>query len=449
MPRYQLVPAQKPLTRRELLRNPVLPAKVSFGLWGGVNEGRDPFGGAVRKWSLDRCLDYCQEEGISGTCSHDGDLLSDDAPPATRTRVLTTFSRKLRNHGLVASGYTGNLFSHKIFRAGAFTSTSASARRAAIIKCSRAMDEANQLGVEYFIIWGGREGTEVGEQDSGEAVKYFMECARFCILYAIEKGYTFTISFEPKMYEPRFDLYLGTGGSMAAALLHFFPEPEILARLGINLEVPQHLSMGTLNPWLDLGLLLQIGLAAPVLHLGGQTPGRMDCDFGQGVGRTIYFDDFMIRKTLHLHGWRGWNEFDCRPLRTTIEQESLKKFLRHNVRYLRTMERKLQTYLDDPTVRELELEIFGESDPALEGAMAVSRKPLPPIKEFGVGNTWGCCNALENLRRGFPGFDQAAKKVRTDAIEELNYRTCDILLGDLPANAKKAACGCGKHCKRR
>ncbi|MDD5109885.1 MAG: TIM barrel protein [Patescibacteria group bacterium] len=436
MPKAVILNEALAVQRLELERQPVVPLNVSYGLWGAVNGGGDPFGGATRKWNLYRGLELCAKAGVKGISTHDGDLLDDDAKPPTRRRVIAGYKRRLANLGLKAVCYTTNLFSNKVFLAGAFSSTDPRVRRAAVLKCCRAMDEAAMLEVENFIFWGGREGTEVGEQDSGEAVRHYMECIRLCVLYAVEQGYAYNFTIEPKAYEPRFDLYLGTGASALLAILHYFPEPELRARIGVNLEVPQHLAMITLCPWLDLGQMLDMDKLGAVLHLGGQPAGRMDADFGMGVGRTNYFDDFQTRKHLHTHRWQRWAELDCRPLRTTTRQESLLAFLQQNIRYLRTMEGKLQVYLDDPTVLQLERQIFGRVQPVLEEAMELARKELPPIKEFGLRN-WGVANAIKKLGQGFKGFADTAAELNTDVIEQLNYRTCMILLGDESEKARK------------
>ena len=55
---------------------------------------------------------------------------------------------------------TTNLFTHPVFKDGAFTSNDRSVRRFALRKVLRNIDLAAELGAKTFVMWGGREGAE-------------------------------------------------------------------------------------------------------------------------------------------------------------------------------------------------------------------------------------------------------------------------------------------------
>jgi hypothetical protein len=55
---------------------------------------------------------------------------------------------------------TTNLFTHPVFKDGAFTSNDKDIRRYAIRKVMRNIELAVELGAETYVCWGGREGAE-------------------------------------------------------------------------------------------------------------------------------------------------------------------------------------------------------------------------------------------------------------------------------------------------
>ena len=88
----------------------------------------------------------------------------------------------LTNNGLVVPMVTTNLFFHKIFRDGAFTSNDAKVRRFALQKAMRAMDLGRMLGAKIFVCWGGREGSEVdAARKVGDALRALAKPLITCV----------------------------------------------------------------------------------------------------------------------------------------------------------------------------------------------------------------------------------------------------------------------------
>ena len=74
---------------------------------------------------------------------------------------------------------TTNLFSHPIFKDGAFTGNDRDVRRFALRKVLRNLDLAAELGAETFVMWGGREGSEFdGAKDVKAALDRYAEGRR-------------------------------------------------------------------------------------------------------------------------------------------------------------------------------------------------------------------------------------------------------------------------------
>src|SRR5579871_6161170 len=95
----------------------------SFGLWTVGNRGRDPFGDFVRPaLAVTHMVEKLAGLGAWGVNYHDNDLVPFDATPQERDRIVAEFKRALDANGMVVPMATTNLFTHPIFRDGAFTS---------------------------------------------------------------------------------------------------------------------------------------------------------------------------------------------------------------------------------------------------------------------------------------------------------------------------------------
>ncbi|HVH93895.1 MAG TPA: hypothetical protein VM688_03150, partial [Nocardioidaceae bacterium] len=64
-------------------------------------------------------------DGAYGITCHDNDLFPFGADSATKERHLAPLRKALEETGLVVPMITTNLFSHPVFRDGAFTTTTA------------------------------------------------------------------------------------------------------------------------------------------------------------------------------------------------------------------------------------------------------------------------------------------------------------------------------------
>ena len=113
---------------------------------------------------------------------------------------------------------TTNLFTHPVFKDGAFTSNDRSVRRYALRKVMRNLDLAAELGAETYVFWGGREGTETdAAKDVRVALDRYREGARHArAVRRSTSGYGLRFALEPKPNEPRGDILLPTIGHALA-----------------------------------------------------------------------------------------------------------------------------------------------------------------------------------------------------------------------------------------
>ena len=165
---------------------------------------------------------------------------------------------------------TTNLFSHPVFKDGAFTANDPRIRRHALRKTLDAIDLGAELGASVFVMWGGREGVESdAAKDIPAALDCYAEAVNACCAYITERGYEMEIALEPKPNEPRGNLLLPTVGH-ALAFIHELEFPEMV---GLNPEFA-HETMSGLS---FHHAVAQVLWADKLFHidLNGQVPGQV------------------------------------------------------------------------------------------------------------------------------------------------------------------------------
>src|SRR5205809_1099731 len=121
--------------------------RFSFGLWTVGWPARDPFGDATRP-PLDpvETVHRLAELGAWGVTFHDDDLIPFGSDDSAREKAVERFREALAETGIVVPMATTNLFTHPVFKDGAFTSNDRSVRRYAVRKVMRNLDLAASLG---------------------------------------------------------------------------------------------------------------------------------------------------------------------------------------------------------------------------------------------------------------------------------------------------------------
>jgi xylose isomerase len=288
--------------------------RFTFGLWTVGHKGNDPFGVETRPglapWDIVRKL---AELGAYGVCFHDDDLLPPLASDSEREGIKAEFRKALDETGMKVSMATTNLFTHPVFKDGAFTANDRDVRRYALQKVMRAMDVGAELGAPVYVFWGGREGVEAdAAKPARDALERYREAIDFLCEYVRDRGYPMRIALEPKPNEPRGDIFLPTVGHMLA----FIERLEHPDMVGVNPEVA-HETMAGLS---FLHGVAQALWADKLFHidLNAQRIGRYDQDFRFGaVGLK---DAFFLVKLLEDAGYDGARHFDARPLRVESEE---------------------------------------------------------------------------------------------------------------------------------
>lgn len=294
---------------------PVPSDRFSFGLWTVGWQARDPFGDATRP-HLDpvEAVYRLADLGAWGVTFHDDDLIPFGSDEAARDEHIRRFRAALEQSGLVVPMMTTNLFTHPVFKDGAFTSNDREVRRFAIRKVMRNLDLAAELGATTYVFWGGREGAEVdAAKDLGAAFDRFKEALDYLCRYVIDQGYDIRFALEPKPNEPRGDILLPTVGHALA----FIESLEHGEMVGLNPEVG-HEQMAGLNFVHAVAQALWHGKLFHI-DLNGQHGIKYDQDLVFGHGDLL--SAFFLVDLLETGGYEGPRHFDYKPMRTEIGED--------------------------------------------------------------------------------------------------------------------------------
>jgi xylose isomerase len=318
--------------------------RFSFGLWTVGWQGVDVFGTAVRApLDAEVAVARLAELGAYGVSFHDNDVFPFDASAAEKSKALERLRRAIDSAGLVVPMVTTNLFSHPVFRDGAFTANDREVRRFALRKVADNLDLAAELGAGIVVFWGGREGAESGAaKDVRAALDRYKEAFDILTGYVIEQGYAMRFAIEPKPNEPRGDIFLPTVGHA----LSFINALEHSEMVGLNPEVG-HEEMASLNFAHGLAQALWHGKLFHV-DLNGQNGPRYDQDlrFGAGNARGA----FWTVDILESGGYQGPRHFDFKPPRTE-DMDGVWESAAACMRNYLLLRSRTQTFRADPEVQ--------------------------------------------------------------------------------------------------
>jgi xylose isomerase len=340
--------------------------KFTFGLWTIGWQARDPFGDATRG-ALDpvRSVNELAARGAHGVTFHDDDLIPFGSDDSSRRGHIDRFKKALAETGMKVPMATTNLFTHPVFKDGAFTSNDKDIRRYAIRKVMRNIELAVELGAETYVCWGGREGAESdAAKDGYVAMERFREAFNVLGDFVVDNGYKIKFAIEPKPNEPRGDIFLPTIGH-AMAFIYTLNRPELV---GLNPEVG-HEQMAGLNFVHGIAQALWQGKLFHI-DLNGQHGPKYDQDlvFGHGDLKSAFF----LVDLLEHYKYSGPKHFDYKPLRTE-DDKGVWQSATSNMRTYLILKERAKAYRSDPRVIE---------------AMKASNIPGLLEPTLGAGESW-------------------------------------------------------------
>ena len=373
--------------------------KFTFGLWTVGWQARDPFGDATRG-ALDpvRTVNELAARGAYGVTFHDDDLIPFGSDDSSRRGHIDRFKKALDETGMKVPMATTNLFSHPVFKDGAFTSNDRDIRRYALRKAMRNIELAVELGAHTYVCWGGREGAESdAAKDAYVAHERMREAFNVLSQFVLDNGYNIKFAIEPKPNEPRGDIFLPTIGH-ALAFIYTLDHPELV---GLNPEVG-HEQMAGLN---FVHGIAQALWQKKLFHidLNGQHGPKFDQDlvFGHGDLKSAFF----LVELLERYKYDGPKHFDYKPGRTE-DDKGVWDSATANMRTYLALKERATAYRNDPRV------IRAQKDSNIPGL---------------VENTMGTGESWKDLAKD--SFDVEAAGVRGYQYEALNQLALEHLMG--------------------
>jgi xylose isomerase len=378
--------------------------RFSFGLWTVGWQGRDPFGEATRA-PLDpvRSVHRLAEIGAWGVTFHDDDLIPFGSDDSVRETAVKRFRTALDETGIVVEMMTTNLFTHPVFKEGAFTANDRGVRRFALRKTLRNIDLAAELGAQTYVAWGGREGAESdAAKDVRAALDRMKEAIDTLCAYVLDRGYSMRFAIEPKPNEPRGDILLPTIGH-ALAFINELEHPDMV---GLNPEVG-HETMAGLNV---VHGYAQVLWSKKLFHidLNGQHGIKFDQDlrFGAADVKSAFF----LVDLLEAAGYDGPKHFDFKPQRPE-DTEGVWVSAAACMRTYLILQAKARAWRADPEV---------QTALAAAGVPDLSQPTLAP------GETLA---DLLGDRSAYEDFDAEAAGKRPVNIERLDQLALDHIFG--------------------
>ena len=333
------------MNQRESDFQPTREDRFSFGLWTVGWQGVDVFGTAIRPpMEPAEAVRRLDDLGAYGISFHDNDVFPFGATAASKQEHLAPLRKALDETGLVVPMITTNLFSHPVFRDGAFTNNDRDVRRFALRKTLDNLDLAAELGASTFVAWGGREGAESGAaKDVRAALDRYKEAFDLLGQYVVEQGYGLRFAIEPKPNEPRGDILLPTIGH-ALAFINGLEHADLV---GVNPEVG-HEEMASLNYAHGIAQALWHGKLFH-LDLNGQSGPRYDQDlrFGAGNARGAFWTVDIVENG----GYDGPRHFDFKPPRTE-DVDGVWESARGCMRNYLILKAKSAAFRADPEVQQ-------------------------------------------------------------------------------------------------
>lgn len=377
--------------------------KFTFGLWTVGWQARDPFGDATRA-PLDpvETVHRLAELGAYGVTFHDDDLIPFGSDDKARRVHITRFQQALAQTGMKVPMATTNLFTHPVFKDGAFTSNDRAVRRFALRKVMRNLDLAAELGAETYVFWGGREGAEYDiAKDVRVALDRFREAMNTLTTYCRDHGYRIRFAIEPKPNEPRGDILLPTIGHALA----FIATLEHEEMVGLNPEVG-HEQMAGLNFVHGIAQALWHGKLFHI-DLNGQRGVKYDQDLVFGHGDLL--NAFFLVDLLESSGYAGPRHFDYKPSRTE-DVVGVWASAAANMRTYRLLRERAAAF---------------RADPEVQTALHEARVGELATPTLGTGETVA---ALLRDRAAYEDFDANAAAARGCGYVRLNQLAIEHLL---------------------
>jgi len=316
--------------------------KICMGIWGMTNLkdrfNTNGFGEEVSV--LDRIIACGQTEGIDGIELHVPTEIDDDS--------ADEIEKILNDYNLQMVQLCGHTWTEKQYKFGALGDADAKVRNAAIDRVKWALDMGARFKVPISVLWPATDGNDFPLQtDYIGLYDRYVDSVRKILDYLHSNKYTTKVCIEPKPFEPRSWIMMGTTAS-ALAIVQEVDDPNF----GMNIDVG-HALIAKENVEDMFSLVLRAGKLYHT-HFDDNDQ-QADCDIPPGCANFIRLVSIIY--VLDQMNYDGWFGLDLFPYR-----DDAVDFMKLSVENLR-LAQKVVDLMNQRGARELRMS--GVNGPAM------------------------------------------------------------------------------------
>ncbi len=274
--------------------------KICMGIWGQSNLpdrfNVNGFGEFVPV--IDRIKECGEIEGIQGIELH--------VPTEINNENVDEIEKVLQDYNLQMVQLCGHTWTEKRFKNGALADADPSIRQQAIDRVKEALDMGARFDVPISVLWPATDGSDFPLQQSYLTLyDRYVESIRKILEYLHANNYATKICIEPKPFEPRSHILVGTT-AQALCLVNEIDDPNF----GLNIDIG-HSLIAHENVEDQVALVLRYGKLYHT-HFNDNDQ-QADMDVPPGVVNFIRLVTFLY--VLDEAGYDGWYGLDLFPYR--------------------------------------------------------------------------------------------------------------------------------------
>lgn len=274
--------------------------RISMGIWGNTNL-RDRFninGFGEDMPVIERIKQVGEMEGIDGIELH--------LPTEIDDSNASEIEKALNDYNLQMVQLCGHTWTEKHYKFGALGEADNAIRSRAIDRVKAALDMGARFNVPISVLWPATDGNDFPLQTDYVALyDRYVDSVCQILEYLHQNNYTTKICIEPKPFEPRSYIMMGTT-AQALCIVNEVNDPDF----GINLDIG-HSLIARENVEDQLSLILRYGK----LYHTHFNDNDQQCDADLPPGTVNFIRLVSIIYVLEQMNYGGWLGLDLFPYR--------------------------------------------------------------------------------------------------------------------------------------
>ena len=289
--------------------------KIAMGIWGNTNLvdrfNTQGFGEFVPV--IERIKEVGETEDIDGIELH--------LPTEINEKNADEIEQVLNDYNLQMVQLCGHTWTEKQYKFGALGDSDAGVRANAVQRVKDALDMGTRFNVPISVLWPATDGNDFPLQTDYLALyERYVDSVRQLLEYIHQENYTTRLCIEPKPFEPRSYIMMGTT-AQALCIVNEINDPA----LGINLDIG-HSLIAKENLEDQVSLICRYGK----LYHTHFNDNDQQCDADLPPGTVNFQRLVSVMYVLDQTGYQGWFGLDLFPYR-----DEPKKFMELSVENLK------------------------------------------------------------------------------------------------------------------